>query len=73
MGEIKKSDIIALSVEERLDLIERIWDTLSATPEKVPVPAWHVDAIDQAIEAHSRDPEAGATWDEVKRRIPGGS
>jgi putative addiction module component (TIGR02574 family) len=73
VGEIKTSDIIALSVEERLDLIERIWDTLAATPEKVPVPAWHIEAIDRAIEAHERNPEAGAPWDDVKRRISEGS
>jgi putative addiction module component (TIGR02574 family) len=69
MGEIKTSDIAALSVEERLDLIERVWDTLCETPEKILVPAWHIDAIDRAVEAHESDPDAGAAWDEVKQRI----
>ena len=69
MGDIKTSDILAMSVEQRLDLIERVWDTLVDTPDKVPVPAWHLEAIDQALDAHERDPEAGASWDDVRQRI----
>jgi putative addiction module component (TIGR02574 family) len=33
-------EILKLSAEERLDLIERIWDSLSAEG-RVPVPEWH--------------------------------
>ncbi len=73
MGEIKTAEILAMSVEQRLELIERVWDSLVETPEKVPVPAWHLEAIDRALDAHDRDPEAGASWDEVIQRIKGRS
>lgn len=73
MGEIKTADILAMSIEQRLELIERVWDTLADTPEKVPVPAWHLEAIDKALDAHERDPDAGTSWEEVVQRITGRS
>ena len=73
MGEIKTSDILAMSIEQRLELLELVWDSLVETPEKVLVPAWHLEAIDRALDAHERDPDAGAPWEEVVQKITGRS
>ena len=69
MGDFKTSEILALSVEQRLELVERVWDTLVDTPEQIPVPSWHIDAIDQALTARERDANSGSSWEEVKERI----
>lgn len=34
-----------MSVTERLDLIEQIWDSLPQTAELDEVPAWHLEEI----------------------------
>ena len=69
MGDFKTSDILVMSVEQRLELIERIWDTLVDTPEKIPIPSWHINAIDRALSQHEKDPLSGASWVEVRERI----
>jgi putative addiction module component (TIGR02574 family) len=69
MGEIKIADIRAMTVEQRLDLIERVWDTLAETPDAIPVPDWHEDALKKRLGAFEQNPDEGASWDEVERRI----
>ncbi|MBU2531843.1 MAG: addiction module protein [Alphaproteobacteria bacterium] len=59
-------DIRALSVEERLQLIEELWDSL-ADAEALPVPDWHRQVISERLAAYERDP--GRPWDEVKADI----
>jgi putative addiction module component (TIGR02574 family) len=49
MGEIKIADIKAMTVEQRLDLIERVWDTLVEVPAEIPVPDWHKDELDKRL------------------------
>jgi putative addiction module component (TIGR02574 family) len=68
MSQIKIDDINELSVAERLDLIERIWDTLDGG-EGAPIPDWHQDVLDERLNDLKRNPEAGEAWDDVKKRI----
>ena len=69
MGEIKTADILAMTVEERLDLIERVWDTLAETPEAIPLPDWHKDALEQRLRSFEESPGEGADWDTVEAHI----
>ena len=65
-------DIRALSVEERLQLIEELWDSLDgADVEALPVPDWHRQVVNERLSAHERDPGAGRPWDEVKADVLG--
>ena len=58
-----------LSVTERLQLIEDIWTSLTISPEKLAVPKWHSDELDQRILAHNREPAAARPWSEVRAEI----
>lgn len=63
-------DIRALSVEERLQLIEELWDSLDeADAESLPVPDWHRQVVDERLATYERDPVAGRPWDKVKSDI----
>jgi putative addiction module component (TIGR02574 family) len=73
MGEIRIDDIKALSVEERLELIERIWDTLTETPDQIPLPDWHRELLDERLREFEKAPDAGSPWEDVNRRITGRS
>ena len=57
-------EILRLPPEQRLRLVEDIWDSLATSPADVPVPAWHRDVLDDRL----ADPrELGTrTWDEVR-------
>ena len=65
--------IESLSKDERLDLLERLWDSLSATPDEVPVTQAQRAELDRRSAALDRDVEKrralGVPWDEVVRQL----
>jgi putative addiction module component (TIGR02574 family) len=62
-------DIARLSPEERLELLEQIWDSLSATPEAVPLTGAQREELDRRLDELDREGPVGIPWDEVMRRI----
>ncbi len=66
---IALSDISALPIDERLDLVEKIWDTIIIDPDRVPVPTWHIEALDRRLTDHANAPMDGAPLEEVERRF----
>ena len=62
-------DIANLSAEERLRLLEELWDSLSATPEAVPLTNAQREELDRRIDELDRDGPVGIPWEEVLRRI----
>jgi len=58
-----------LSVQEKLDLISALWDSVAEHPENIPIPDWQLKELERRIEAQRKDPQPGQTWDEVKREI----
>lgn len=65
--------IDTLSAEERLDLLERLWDSLSAVPANVPLTEAQRDELDRRLDALDEDVEQGRVLgvplDEAVRRI----
>ena len=56
-------EILRLPVEERLELLEQVWDSIAADPNRVPVPEWHKEELARRLADPS--PEH-LTWDNVK-------
>ena len=55
-----------LPIEERLKLVEDIWDGIAATPESVPIPDWHRAELDRRL----ADPTPERlTWEQVQERL----
>jgi putative addiction module component (TIGR02574 family) len=65
--------IESLSPDERLDLLERLWDSLSATPADVPVTEAQRVELERRSRALDRDmvrgKRLGVPGDEVVRRL----
>ena len=63
--------IEALSPEERLELLERLWDSLSRTPASVPLTDPQRVELDRRLDALHDDVSQGRVlgvpWDEVVR------
>ena len=62
-------DIASLTTEQRLELLEQIWDSLAATPESVPITPAQRQELDRRLDDLDKNPEEGSTWDEVRARI----
>jgi putative addiction module component (TIGR02574 family) len=58
-----------LTLQERLDLIAVIWDSIAENPEAIPMPAWHREELDRRLAAAGTEPAAGTPWEEVKDRL----
>ena len=59
--------ILKLPPEERLQLIEDVWDSLAASSDSVPVPEWHKAELDRLLDHPS--PEPSLTWEEVQAKL----
>jgi putative addiction module component (TIGR02574 family) len=68
---IQNLGIDRMSPEDRLRLIEEIWDSLSDS-DQTPIPENHRDELDRRLTAADKDPAAGAPWEEVRARLRGG-
>ncbi len=62
-------ELNTLSPDEKLLLIEELWDSLSAEPSNVPVPDWHLAEVDRRKAALTANPGTALTWEELVRRI----
>ena len=69
MPTLTLAEIQNLPVDERLRLVEVIWDTLAATPEQVPLTQSQSDEIDRRLSAFEKDEAQGLSWDAVKKDI----
>jgi Putative addiction module component len=38
-----------LSVDERIDYLQSLWNRIAASPETIPVPDWHREVIDERL------------------------
>ncbi len=69
MKPVHIADVLELPVEERLELVGAIWDSISQIPEAVELTEAQRLELDRRLEAYRRDPTEGSPWAEVKDRI----
>ena len=69
MKKISATDTLDLSIPERIQLVEDIWDTIAAEADAVELNEEEKRIIDDRLEAYHRDPYAGAPWGDVVKRI----
>ena len=62
-------DVGRLTKDERLRLIEKIWETFEEKPEELPVTAAQRSELDARLEAMDKDDTVGESWEQVARRI----
>lgn len=65
-------DILGLSVPERTQLMEDIWDSIDNTSADLPVTELQKAELARRLASYDRNPEAGAPWPEVRKRIQEG-
>ncbi len=61
--------IFDLSLSEKLQLVQDLWDDVAATPEAVPVYDWQKQELARRKANLLKNPASGLSWEEVKRRV----
>ena len=64
---LSEGEIRALSVADRLELIEDLWDSLES--DALPLPDLHKTELDQRLDALESGRSVGRPWPEVRDRI----
>ena len=66
---LAKADVMSLSVPERIQLVEDIWDSIAAVPETVPLTDEQKAELDRRLDAYHQNPDEGSPWGMVRERI----
>jgi len=69
MKKITATDTIELSIPERIQLVEDIWDTIAAKAEVIELTEDEKRIIDGRLEAYHRNPDLGSPWEDVYKRV----
>lgn len=62
-------DFSRLSVSERIQLVEDLWDSIAASGADVPLTAAEIQELDRRLDDLEANPGASVPWDEVRARI----
>ena len=68
MSTVRK-EIQGLSVADRLQLLEEIWDSLIETPEAIPVTDAQRRELARRRRAHARNRSGAKSWARVRARL----
>jgi putative addiction module component (TIGR02574 family) len=58
-------DIASLSLEERLRLLDELWESLSRTPEAIPLTEAQRAELDRRLSELDREGPVGIPWDKM--------
>ena len=72
MNTISIAAILELPVQERIRLVELIWDSVAAVPEAVKISPALKAELETRLAEFEANPEAGYSWDQVKSRLKDG-
>jgi putative addiction module component (TIGR02574 family) len=63
------NELFSLSLSERIDLVEALWDSIAKDASAVPLMDWQCAELDACLEECRADPSGGETWAKVKAEI----
>jgi putative addiction module component (TIGR02574 family) len=69
MTTLSISDLLHLSVAERIQLVEDLWDSIAAESDALPLTEAQRQEIDRRLAEHDRDPRSAIPWEEVRARL----
>jgi putative addiction module component (TIGR02574 family) len=65
-----RPDFLNLSVAERIQLVEDIWDSIAAEkPDAATLSPDQVQELQARLEAHEQDPSSAVPWERVRSEL----
>lgn len=65
-----RPDFLKLSVAERIQLAEDIWDSIAAeSPEAVALSPAQLQEVRTRLAAHEEDPSSAVSWEQVRSEL----
>lgn len=69
MANVPFDDLLKLSVPERIQLVEDLWDSIAAESEALPLTEAQRSEVELRLAEHDRDPASALSWEEVRGRL----
>jgi putative addiction module component (TIGR02574 family) len=69
MQQTVPQDFLSLSVQERILLVEDLWDSIAIEQNSVPITEPQKKELDNRIKVYNDNPSEGSDWKAVKNRI----
>ena len=63
------AEIQTMSLTERLQAIEMLWDSIASSPDQVQSPAWHESVLSERLKKIEAGEGKFLTLDELKDRL----
>ena len=63
------SEILQLSVAERIQIVEDIWDSISESPEQLALSDKEKLELDKRLESYAENPNEGIEWETLKKNL----
>lgn len=62
-----------LNINEQIEYVQALWDRIAAKEDRVPVPDWHREILDERLADLQANPNAGRPWEEVRAELVKGT
>lgn len=69
MSTIDFAQLRRLSVEERLQLVQDLWDSIAEDTPDLPLSDEQRQELDHRLADYDRDPSRGIPWEEARGRL----
>ena len=63
------SDVMNLSIPERIQMVEDIWDSIAEMPDEITLTKEDKVELDRRLDAYHQNPSEGSPWKMVLERI----
>jgi len=63
------SEILQLSVAERIQIVEDIWDSISESPDSLELSEAEKAELDKRLESYQKNPNEGIEWEALKKNL----
>jgi len=64
-----KADILRLSISERIQLVQDIWDSIAEVPDSVSLTDEQKAELDRRLDVYHKNPKGGSPWSLVRERL----
>jgi len=64
-----KVEISQLSVSERIQLAEDLWDSIQESSDELPLTEAQQQELDRRLQKYEQAPTAGSDWESIKQRL----
>lgn len=61
-------ELSQLNKNEKLLLVEALWDSIASDPDEVEVPDHHKSIITERLKTLEQDKETGYSWEKVRQK-----